>query len=174
MKTTVRMILLGLALGCAPVAVAGQAQYELPRGEAGPMAWHPQAKEAIEQLKSPYCAGMMLEVCSSSQGAALRDSIQQLALGGQTSEELVDWVLANHGEQYRALPERSGMSLILAWLVPPFAVLLGVGIVVVALRKMRSDAPKVAVPEGPLSAEDEARLRDALDELDVEEEATFF
>lgn len=174
MKTTVRTMLFALVLGVAPQGLVAQAQYQLPRDEAGPMTWHPEAEEAIDQLKSPYCPGFMLEVCSSSGGAALRDSIQQLALQGQSSEELIDWVLANHGEQWRALPERSGMSLILAWMVPPFGVLLGLALVVVALRKMRSDSPRVAVAEGPISAKDEARLREALRELDVEEEATFF
>ena len=82
--------------------------------------------------------------------------------------------MANHGEHWRALPKRSGMSLILAWLVPPLGVLAGLALVVVALRKMRSNAPRPATAEGPLSDEEEARLRDALRDLDAEEEATFF
>ena len=60
----------------------------------------------------------MLQVCSSYSGAALRDSIQAMAREGWTTEELVDWVLANHGEEYLAYPEASGTGL-LAWLVPP-------------------------------------------------------
>lgn len=178
MKTTVaviaRMILVGCAVALGPVAVSAQAANELPRTGEGPAAWHPEAQEAIDQLKSPYCPGLMLEVCPSAGGMALRDSLQQLALEGRSSGEIVDWVLANHGDHWRALPERSGMSLVLAWLVPPFAILLGLGLGVVALRKMRANSPRVAVAEGPLSDEDEARLRTALRELDVEEEATFF
>lgn len=172
MKTIVRMVLLALVLSGAPAAA--QSANEVPRPGEGPVSWHPEAREAIDQLKSPYCPGLMLEVCPSAGGAALRDSLQQLAVEGRSSEQIVDWVLANHGDEWRALPERSGMSLVLAWLVPPVVALLGLGLAIVALRRMRSNAPRAAVPEQPLSAAEEERLRDALRELDVEEEATFF
>ena len=48
----------------------------------------------------------MLQVCSSYSGAALRDSIQAMAREGWTTDELVDWVLANHGEEYLAYKAR--------------------------------------------------------------------
>lgn len=178
MKTNVtalsRLVLLGPALALVPAALAGQAANELPPDSDGPAARHPEAQEAIDQLKSPYCPGLMLEVCPSPGGAALRDSLQQLALQGGSAEELVDWVLANHGDHWRALPERSGMSLFMAWLVPPLGGLIGLGLVIFALRKMRSNAPRPEVAEGPLSDDEETRLREALRELDAEEEATFF
>ena len=138
MKTTVRTILLALVLAGAPTAVTAQAANEVARPGEGAVSWHPAARAAIDQLKSPYCPGLMLEVCPSAGGAALRDSLQQLALEGRSTEQIVDWVLANHGEEWRALPERSGMSLVLAWLVPPFGVLVGLGLVIVALRRMRA------------------------------------
>ena len=163
-----------VALLALPPALAGQAQNELPvRGE-GPVERHPEAVEAIGQLKSPYCPGMMLEVCSSLQGAALRDSIQMLAEEGWTSEELVEWMLANHGEEYLALPERSGVSLVMAWLIPPLGVLVGLGLVVVAFRRLWTSADPTPKVGGEISSEDEERLRQAIRELDAEEEATFF
>lgn len=169
-----RHVLLAALLALVPAALSGQAANERPPQGEGPSARHPAAQEAIDQLKSPYCAGLMLEVCPSPGGAALRDSLQQLALQGRSADELVDWVVGNHGEHWRALPERSGMSLFMAWLVPPLGVFLGLGLVIVALRKMRSNAPRPEPREGPLSDEEEARLREAIRELDAEEEATFF
>lgn len=166
-------ILLGLFL-LAPLSLAGQAANELPPGGEGPTPRHPEAQQAIDELKSPYCPGLMLEVCPSAGGMALRDSLQTLAEEGRTSDELVDWVVANHGEHWRALPKRSGMSLVMAWMVPPFAALLGLGLVVVALRRMRANAPRLATSDAPISDDEEARLREAIRELDAEEEATFF
>lgn len=166
-------LILGLSL-LAPLALAGQSQNEVPPDGDGPEARHPEAKKAIDQLKSPYCPGLMLEVCPSGGGMALRDSLQMLAEEGRTADELVDWVIANHGEHWRALPKRSGLSLVMAWMVPPFAVLLGLGLVVVALRRMRSNAPRLVTGDGAISDEEEARLREAMRELDAEEEATFF
>lgn len=169
-----RIVWLGAVLALSPAAVLGQAANELPPDGEGPTPRHPEAQEAIDQLKSPYCPGLMLEVCPSPGGAALRDSLQQRALQGESSGELVEWVIGNHGEHWRALPKRSGLSLFLAWLVPPLGVLAGLGLVVVALRRMRANAPRAPVAEGPLSDEEEARLREAMRELDAEEEATFF
>ncbi len=162
------------ALSFAPAPAHAPAANERPvRGE-GIQERHPEASEAIQQLKSPYCPGFMLEVCSSSQGAALRDSLQMLAEEGWSSDEIVEWVLANHGEEYRALPKRTGASLLLAWVVPPLGVFVGFAAAIVALRRMRASRPPRAVPEGDLSPEDEERLRQAMREVDAEEEATFF
>ena len=166
-------VLTGLFLQAPGAPLSAQAQWEVPRSEPGQYQRPEAAQEAMDQLKSPYCPGLMLEVCPSPGGAALRDSLSMLAEEGWSSDQLVDWVLANHGEQWLALPRAQGRSLI-AWVVPPLAVLLGVLLVVVALRKMRQGRVVVEPLEADLSDEEEASLREAIRELDAEEEATYF
>ena len=114
----------------------------------------------------------MLQVCSSSSGAALRVSVQALAREGWTTDELVDWVLANHGEEYLAYPSLSGTGL-LAWLVPPAAIIVGILVVVAVLRHMRRAAPPEKIANTELSSEEEDRLREALQEMDSAEEPVF-
>jgi cytochrome c-type biogenesis protein CcmH len=114
----------------------------------------------------------MLEVCTSYTGALLRDSIQAFAREGWTTDELVDWVLARHGEEYLAYPRASGTGLV-AWLVPPAAIILGIIVVVVALRYMRRSAPPEETVTTELSSEEEDRLREALKEMDSAEEPVF-
>jgi cytochrome c-type biogenesis protein CcmH/NrfF len=162
-----------LLMALLPLAGAAQSQWEVPRGEPGQYQRPEAAQEAIDALKSPYCPGLMLEVCPSPGGAALRDSLITLAEEGMTGDELIEWVIGNHGEQWRALPKAEGRSL-LAWLMPPFVGILGLLLVVVALRRMRQGATVIAPIEGDLSDEEEARLREAMRELDREEEATLF
>jgi len=124
-----------------------------------------EAEEAIGQLRSPYCPGFMLETCTSPQAYALRDSIYDLAAQGATSEELVEWMLANHGEEWRAVPPRTGAGL-LAWLMPPLAVLVAGAFLVAWLRSNRAAA--TATPDLPseesLSAADRDELARALRE----------
>ena len=165
------------SLGClAAMVMAAQVQSlvaQVPGDELrGPLEPHPVADEAISRLKSPYCPGAMLEVCSSDAGASLRDSIQAMAREGWTTDDLVDWVLANHGEEYLAYPDASGTGL-LAWLVPPGAILLGILAVVAALRYMRQGAPPEEIADIELSAEEEERLREAMREMDAAEEPAF-
>ena len=157
------------ALGPSVIPLAAQDEDDALRNPVEP---HPVADEAIARLKSPYCPGLMLEVCTSYQGALLRDSLQNMAREGGSTDDLVDWVLSRHGEEYLAYPRASGRGL-LAWLVPPGALLLGVGVVIVALRYMRDPTRFEAEVEQELSAEDETRLREALREMDAAEEPIF-
>jgi cytochrome c-type biogenesis protein CcmH/NrfF len=140
-------------------------------GKLGPHTRHPEAAKAIEQLKSPYCPGFMLNVCSSAQGAALRDSIEWMAEAGLPSDSIVAWVLANHGDTLLALPPTTGKGL-LAWVVPPVAVLLGLVLVLVALKRLRGSQEPRDLPAA-VSPEDERRLAEALRQLDEEEESPF-
>ena len=157
------------ALGTSVIPLTAQDDDEALRNPVEP---HPMADEAISHLKSPYCPGLMLEVCTSYQGALLRDSLQAMARAGGSTDDLVSWVLANHGEEYLAYPRASGRGL-LAWLVPPGALLLGIGVVIVVLRYMRDPTSTVEGVERELSAEDEDRLKEALREMDAAEEPVF-
>ncbi len=168
-----RLDILGLALmAVLGASVVPLAAHDEDQALRNPIEPHPVADEAISRLKSPYCPGLMLEVCTSYQGALLRDSLQEMARAGLARDDLVAWVLANHGEEYLAYPRTSGRGL-LAWLVPPGALLLGVGVVLVALRYMKDPMLARAGAERELSAEEEHRLREALKEMDEGEEPIF-
>lgn len=160
---------LAMAAVALPAPLAGQASYEVPPDSEGPHTRHPEAVKAIDRLKSPYCPGFMLEVCTSAQGAALRDSIQTMAEEGADADSIVAWVLANHGPQWLALPEPRGRGLV-AWVVPGLAILVGIGLVVIALRAMRRGRP-TPDRDREISPEEEARLREAMRELEAEEQA---
>ena len=120
------------------------------------------ANTAISQLRSPYCPGLMLEVCPSWQAELLRDSIRDLAAAGHTANEIVEWTLARHGEEWRAVPKRSGWG-VWAWLAPPLVLLGGLALVwgkLRSLRRSRGSGGESAAPE--LSAGDEKELAAAL------------
>lgn len=166
-----RALVFVLAVCVAATAAAAQQSAPDSASVRAPYTRHPEAVKAIAQIKSPYCPGFMLDVCSSAQGAALRDSIEHLADQGWAADSIVDWVLANHGEQYRAFPKREGKALI-AWIVPPVAVALGFALVIFALRQMakgRAEPP----PARELSDAEEEKLKDALRELEAEEDVPF-
>ena len=173
LKLTLAWRAVVFALAVFVPATGAAAQQTAPDSAAvrAPYTRHPEAVKAIAQIKSPYCIGFMLDVCSSSQGAALRDSIEHLADQGWAADSIVEWVLANHGEQYRALPKREGKALV-AWIVPPVAVALGFALVIIALRrraKGRAEPP----PARDLSNAEEEKLKDALRQLEAEEDVPF-
>jgi cytochrome c-type biogenesis protein CcmH/NrfF len=137
-----------------------------------PVQAHPEGDAAIDALRSPFCPGMMLEICPSPQAKLLRDSIQEMAWAGTSSDSLVAWMLAGHGEEYRAVPKTAGSGL-WAWLMPPLALLGGLIVVALALQHFRSkEETREELPEN-LSAEDESVLNAALEELRESEEVAF-
>ena len=145
---------------------------ELASREAASVAeeLHPEANEAISKLRSPFCPGFMLEVCTSGDAEVLRDSLQAGALGGMSADSLVEWMIAMYGEEYRALPEASGSGL-LAWLAPPVALLLGLGLVVVALRRLKGPVPAAVSGDETITEDERDRLDAALAQLEEMEEA---
>jgi cytochrome c-type biogenesis protein CcmH/NrfF len=173
---------------CAPVhtlilllslpLLSGELEGQIPQGMDGVFEPHPEASDAISRLYSPFCPGFMLEVCTAQASIALRDSIQVLAYQGWSSAELVDWMLGNHGEQYRAVPEGWGWG-VWAWLLPPLGLLIGLGLVVLALRRFRppewteTGPPMDPESEAVVSDADEERLRSAIRELELSEDPSF-
>jgi cytochrome c-type biogenesis protein CcmH/NrfF len=114
----------------------------------------------------------MLEVCPSPQAKMLRDSLQSLAHDGAPADSIVAWMLANHGEEYRAVPRTWGSGLF-AWVVPPLALLAGLLFVFLTLRHFKSGGRVDPSPGRSLSAEDESVLAEALEELKEAEEVPF-
>ena len=121
------------------------------------------ARRAIGQLRSPYCPGFMLETCTSSQAAALRDSIYDLAAQGMPAADIVEWMLSRHGEEWRALPRRSGAGA-WAWIIPPLAFLAGLAIAIGWLRSNRQTEAEGAFTPTGVNAEDREKLAAAIRE----------
>lgn len=140
-----------------PSAPAEQARDSAPGSRA--RAFHPEAKEAISRIRSPFCPGLMLEVCPSPPAEALRDSLDAQAKDGLRADSLVEMVVASYGEEYRAVPKTSGAGL-WAWVMPPVALAAGLGLALVALRRLRAPADLRARPA--LSDEEQERVRQAL------------
>jgi cytochrome c-type biogenesis protein CcmH/NrfF len=128
------------------------------------------AEAAIARIRSPYCPGLMLEVCPSTPAEALRDSIRVMAAQGQSAEAIVEDVLARHGEEWRAVPKRSGAGL-LAWLILPLALVVGALVLWGRIKVMRSQGPAPAVAGAAMSDEERARLAVALREFEQAEDA---
>ncbi len=122
------------------------------------------AQSAIGELRSPYCPGLMLEVCPSPQAELLRDSIRDLAAAGQTKHEIVAWMIDRHGEEWRAVPRRSGVRLS-AWNGPPLALLGAGGWLARRGWSLGRTAPPPVVPS-EISSADQARLDAELRELE--------
>lgn len=165
MKALRTVPIAGLAILLLASAAAGQSSPD----KSEPQTPNPEAVKAISRLRSPFCPGLMLEVCPSPQAAVLRDSIETLARGGMSADSIVEWMLSEYGEEWRAMPRAQGRGL-LAWLVPPGVLAIGLVGVGLALRTFRARARAregTLTPE--ISAEERARVERALREMEEAE-----
>lgn len=156
-----------LITGCETTFVAGGAE---PSGTDQYVPFetvHPEARRAISEIRSPYCPGLMLEVCPSPDAAVLRDSIDSLARSGLGADSIVELMIARYGEEWRAVPRREGAGW-WAWLMPAGVLLLGSLTVAFVLSRRRRGAVPSGAPE-PTRPEDEEKLRRALSDLDDSE-----
>jgi cytochrome c-type biogenesis protein CcmH/NrfF len=120
------------------------------------------AVEAMSRLKSPFTPFHTVDMCPSA--PALRDSIRVMAMNGMTTEEIVDDVVARHGEQLRILPKRSGVGL-WAWIATPLVLIGGVALIALRLRRDQRDAP-LPTAGGAITEQDRVELAAALRDWD--------
>ena len=167
--TLAATLLVSGALAASAGRAVAQEPAPAPQDSASlPRDMHPAAREAISKIRSPYCPGLMLEVCPSREAQWLRDSIQARAMAGLSADSLLEMVIAAHGEEYRAFPKSSGAGL-LAWVIPPAALLVGLGLVLVALKKLRGPRGE-GVVEGDITDQERDLLNAALAELEEMED----
>lgn len=116
------------------------------------------ANAAMTQLRSPVTPFHTVDMCPST--PELRDSIRVMAAAGWTTDEIVEDVIARHGEHLRVLPKRRGAGL-LAWVATPLVLLLGAGLIIARLRSDRQQAPP-PVSSASLSDAERERVAAAL------------
>jgi cytochrome c-type biogenesis protein CcmH len=165
-RWTVGLLAAAALLAVPPARLAAQA--------GGPVDAETARKTAVEaetQLRSPVTPGHTLDMCPSGEAMALRDTVLTMASAGMSADRIVQTVIANRGEQMRIVPEHRGTGL-LAWIAPPVVLLVGGGLLLGKMKRMRARsgfAP--AVHAHSISADDRAVLDRALAELEREEAA---
>ena len=118
----------------------------------------PTAQQVDERTMSPFCVGLTLAACPSSEALRLRATIAGMVAGAKTNREIDAFLLANYPKTVIGAPRNP-----MAWAVPAAAVLAGVAVVVVvAFRKWGGpedpDSHQPSQPLPPIPPGDSARL----------------
>jgi cytochrome c-type biogenesis protein CcmH len=125
-----------------------------------------QATVLYQQVFSPFCPGRSLNDCPSSKAAELKDQMRAELEAGKAPDVILNEVFQKYGDQYRAVPQFSGVG-VLVWLVPIAFVVIGLVFAIVASSRRKRRASAEAGSNGPaLSAEDERRIQDELSRLE--------
>jgi cytochrome c-type biogenesis protein CcmH len=134
-------------------------------------------QNVASELMSPACPGRTLINCTSGQSEQLRELIRQKAAQGESKAAIIRYFVDMYGEEILAAPPKKGFALV-AWLLPLFVLLSGVGLIIVlTLRWSRNRErverdPPMPIDDATTSAATEMapyrqRLQRELDELDA-------
>lgn len=114
------------------------------------------AREISRDLRCPVCQSESIDDSNAPVAADLRKLVRERVLAGDSNDAVIRYVVDRYGEFVLFDPPARGVNLIL-WTAGPAMLILGLGIAALAFRRRRS------VPgPAPLSAEEEARLREIL------------
>jgi cytochrome c-type biogenesis protein CcmH/NrfF len=125
-----------------------------------------EATNLYQQVFSPFCPGRSLNDCPSSKAGELKDEMRAELEAGKSPEVILNEVFQKYGDQYRAVPQFSGVG-VLVWLVPIGFVAIGFAVAVgVSISRKRTSSASVASQKPALSAEEERRIQEELSKLD--------
>ena len=137
--------LLGIAALVLVALVAGLIAYRGPDPSAVPSA-----QAVYDRTESPFCTGLTLAACPSSQAVELRARIATMVSQRQTNRQIDAYLTSNY-------PSRIlGTHSPVAWLIPALAVLIGLA--VIAGVMLRRPNPSVEPPLPAIAPADHARL----------------
>ncbi|MFQ5996779.1 MAG: cytochrome c-type biogenesis protein CcmH, partial [Dehalococcoidales bacterium] len=84
---------------------------------------------------------------------------------GQSEEQIIQFFVAQYGEQVLAAPPKRGFNL-MAWITPFVALIVGAGVIYIALKKwVRREALSRTYTPAELDEEDEEYRRQLEEEL---------
>jgi cytochrome c-type biogenesis protein CcmH len=126
-----------------------------------PQALEDQARQLEAKLIAPCCWLQQVSVHSSPVVTEIKQHIRAMLGEGKTSQQVLDFYVAQYGDRVLAEPPARGFSASL-YVLPWILLVASIGVVVVIIRRLRSPAP-VAVPEAAAPGLNE-READRIDE----------
>lgn len=110
----------------------------------------PSADAVAARTMSPFCPGLTLDECPSSQAALLRARIRERVRDGNTNAQIDHWLVSNYGPSVLGRPASRA-----SWLVPLVALSAGAALLTLGITRWRRSTVKAtaALQEPAGSAE---------------------
>jgi cytochrome c-type biogenesis protein CcmH len=116
-------------------------------------------------LRCPVCQGLAVADSKAEMAVNMKHQVSDLLARGYTEQQILSYFEQSYGQFVLLRPKFEGVNR-LVWLLPVIAMLIGIGVVVVKMKKLergpRADtaAPPVETVEDPYLA----RVRDLVGE----------
>ena len=136
----------------------------VPAKEAKPVmgdeALQTRVMKLAGELRCLVCQGESLAESHSDFASDMKLKIRALVEQGKTDQEIKDYLVARYGDFILYRPPFSGITAVV-WIIPLILLVSGASLMVINIRRRRA-----RVNVTPLSAEEEARVKNLLNEGD--------
>lgn len=110
------------------------------------------SQDLFRQIWSPYCKGVSLLECPSSQAQQLRDEIRHRLEAGEKSEDVLTELQSKYGDKLRMEPKAAGREL-LAFVIPWIMLLIAaVGVLIFWILRKKKTKNQAAPPLQPAAS----------------------
>ncbi|HVT43900.1 MAG TPA: cytochrome c-type biogenesis protein CcmH [Thermoanaerobaculia bacterium] len=119
-----------------------------PRGErlAGE-ALEEKTHQVSAQLRCPVCQGLSVNDSPAPMAINMKNQVRDLLARGYDQQQIVDYFESSYGEFVRLSPALRGVNW-LVWIAPLIALLVGGGVVWIAIGRMRAKPSEQLSSEG--------------------------
>lgn len=146
-------LIFGLMLSFSVFAAIDAYQFKSPQQEQ-------QYRELTEQLRCPKCQNTNIAASDSIIAADMRKKVLELLNQGQSSKQIVDYMVARYGNFVTYEPPVTPSTLIL-WVGPALFVIVGALVIILRARRRQT--------EEQMSSQEKLRLAQLLGEKDRKE-----
>ena len=94
-------------------------------------------QELSSLMRCPVCQGLSIADSPTLIAQAMKSEVRQLLAAGYTQQQIFEYFEQSYGEFVRLEPKAKGFNLVV-WLAPIAALLLGVALIIVRLRRPAS------------------------------------
>lgn len=93
-----------------------------------------QVRDIAAVLRCPTCQALSVQDSPSEMAQQIRGLIREQLEQGKSREEIIAYFVERYGEWILLAPKATGFNLLI-WVLPPLAIVAGVGGVVLVLRR---------------------------------------
>jgi cytochrome c-type biogenesis protein CcmH len=106
------------------------------------------AREIEDNLIAPCCWSQPVSQHYSEASEKIRKEVREMVAAGKSRDEILDYFVSQYGERILAAPRARGFNA-LAYVLPWAGLILGAGLLIVILRKLRSPVAVSGPPPLP-------------------------
>lgn len=141
MTRAARLAVAALLFLAAPLAALQQQAPQPPAAAGTDPAIEQQVKQLASELRCPVCQGVSIEASPTELSLEMKGVIRDQLSAGRTPDEVKAYFVERYGEWILLQPPAKGFNLV-AYLLPVLALLGGLVVVVVMLRRWTAPLPE--------------------------------